>query len=234
MRVVRGRAPGIESDRAVTRSLAEAVRATGEPAVRAWTPARQVAFGRRDATAAGYDVARAAAREHGFPPYERAVGGRAVAYSGTTVAFVRIEPGEDPRGGIDERYGAAERDLRAALDGLGVATERGEPPDAWCPGAHSLSAPGGGKLVGIAQRVRSATARVAGCVLVADRAPIAAVLSDVYGALGVPFDPGSVGTVARATDRAEPPGPTAVARAVEAALVGDREVRVERAARHAG
>ncbi|MFB6192262.1 MAG: lipoate--protein ligase family protein [Haloarculaceae archaeon] len=229
MRVVRGRPSGIEEDRAVTRALAGDVAETGEPAVRAWTPARQVAFGRRDARAGGYDRAREAAREHGFPPYERSVGGRAVAYSGTTVAFVRAEPVGDARGGIDRRYRAAVADVERALDGLGVDTERTEPPDAWCPGAHSLSAAdGGGKLVGIAQRVTDGAAVVAGCALVADRAALAAVLTDVYGALGLPFDPASVGSLARASDRREPPDAGTVARAIEDALVGDREARVER------
>jgi len=231
MRVVRGRAAGIEEDRAVTRALAADVAETDEPAVRAWTPARQVAFGRRDSRADGYERARAAAREHGFPPREREVGGRAVAYSGTTVAFARIEPVGDLRRGIDGRYGAAVADLRRALDRFGVETERGEPPDAWCPGAHSLSAAGGGKLVGIAQRVSDGSAVVAGCVPVADREAIAAVLGDVYGALGVPFDLESVESVARAaggTGGTARPDAVAVARAVEETLVGDRDPRVER------
>jgi lipoate-protein ligase A len=229
MRVVRGRAAGIEEDRAVTRALAADVGETGEPAVRAWTPAQQVAFGRRDTRADGYERARAAARSHGFPPHERGVGGRAVAYAGTTVAFARVEPVADARRGLDDRYDAAVAALRAALGRLGVETERGEPPDAWCPGAHSLSAPGGGKLVGIAQRVTAGSAVVAGCVLVADREALAAVLADVYDALGVAFDPDSVGSLARVAGD-DPPSASAVARAIEGALVGDREPAVERVA----
>jgi lipoate-protein ligase A len=222
-RVVRGRASDVQTDREVTRALADDVGETGEPVVRAWTPHRQVAFGRRDARADGYDRAREAAREHGFPPYERSVGGRAVAYTGSTVAFVRVEPIADLRSGMDDRYDAAVADLRRALADLGVETERGEPDAAWCPGAHSLSATG--KIVGIAQRVQQDAAQVAGIVVVRDRDEIAAVLAAVYDALDVPFEPDTVGSIDHDGGDADP---EQVARTIEGALVGDDEPRVER------
>jgi lipoate-protein ligase A len=224
MRVLRGRAGTIEEDRAVTRTLADDVGASGESTVRAWTPHRQVAFGRRDARSDGYERAKRAAEERGFPTHERDVGGRAVAYTGNTVAFVRVEPVGDFRRGTDERYDRAVADLHGALEALGVDAREGEPPDAFCPGAHSLSTDAG-KVVGIAQRVRQGSAAVAGIVVVRDHAAIAAVLEPVYGALGVPFDPASVGSVAASGGPADP---TRVARAVESALVGGRDARVER------
>src|SRR6056297_3978474 len=81
MRVFRGRAGSIAADRDVSRRLLS-IAADGDPAVRVWTPHRQIAFGRRDARREGYDRARAAADKRGFPPIERDVGGRAVAYDG--------------------------------------------------------------------------------------------------------------------------------------------------------
>jgi lipoate-protein ligase A len=224
MRVLRGRAGTVAEDRAVTRALAGDVEASGEAVVRAWTPHRQVAFGRRDARSDGYDRAREAAEERGFPTHERDVGGRAVAYTGNTVAFVRVEPVADFRRGTDERYDRAVREIRDALRSLGVEAREGEPPEAFCPGAHSLST-GAGKVVGIAQRVRQGSAAVAGIVLVRDHEAIAGVLDPVYGALDVPFDPTSVGSVAASGGAADP---TRVARAVESALVGDRDATVER------
>lgn len=223
MRVVRGRAATIGADREVTAILRDDVAGTGEPAVRAWTPHRQVAFGRRDAAADGYRRAREAAETRGFPPVERSVGGRAVAHTGTTVAFVRVDPVDDPRRGLDGRYESAVAALDGALAGLGVDVERGEPPDAFCPGDHSLSA-GGGKIAGIAQRVGGRSALTAGVVVVRDRDEIAGVLGPVYEALEVPFDPGGVGSV---TAAGGPDDPATVAGAVEDALVGDRERRVE-------
>jgi lipoate-protein ligase A len=223
MRVLRGRAADPTADRAVTRALVEDARDAGEGAVRAWTPHRQVAFGRRDTHADGYERARAAAEERGFEPTERRVGGRAVAYTGRTVAFARVRPVGDMRVGIDERYEAAERDLLTALDALGVDARPGEPPDSFCPGSHSLQADG--KLVGLAQRVQRGVALTAGICLVAEREAIADVLDAVYGALDEPFDPTSVGSVA---DAGGPADDGAVARAVEAALVGERDATVER------
>ena len=224
MRVLRGRAGSVEEDRAVARALAGDVETSGEPAVRAWTPHRQVAFGRRDTRSDGYGRAERAAEGRGFPTHERDVGGRAVAYTGNTVAFLRVESVEDLRHGTDERNDRAVADLRGALRALGVEAREGEPPDAFCPGAHSLSTDAG-KVVGIAQRVRQGSAAVAGIVLVRDHREIADVLEPVYGALDVPFDPDTVGSVAASGG---PTDPTRVARAVESALVGDRGASVER------
>ncbi|WP_436910957.1 lipoate--protein ligase family protein [Halosimplex marinum] len=220
MRVYRGRADTIEADRAVSERLVERVADEREPAVRVWRPHRQVAFGRRDVRAEGYDEARAVAEERGFPAVEREVGGRAVAYTGSTVAFARVRPAADPRSGLTERYDAATADLLDALDSLGVDAREGEPADSFCPGTHSVQADCGGrarKLAGLAQRVRADAAVVAGVLLVRDHAEIAAVLDPVYAALDVSFDLGTVGSVTRAGGEADP---DAVVGAVERALVG--------------
>jgi lipoate-protein ligase A len=223
MRVLRGRAATVDADRDVTAEMLTTVGESREPAIRVWQPHRQVAFGRRDAGEDGYEAARDAARDHGFPPVERSVGGRAVAYADTTLAFALAEPIADLREGLDERYERATATLERALRDVGVDAERGEPDDSFCPGTHSLQS--GGKLVGIAQRVRSDAALTAGVVIVDDREAIAAVLSDVYGALGLPFDPDSVGSVAHAGGNRDP---EAVRRAIARAFVGDSDATVER------
>lgn len=212
----------LDEDRRVARELLETAGENRELAVRVWTPHRQLAFGRRDANEPGYEEARRIAEERGFPAVERGVGGRAVAYTGGTLAFARAIPIEDPRTGLDERYEAATERVREALADLGVTAEHGEPPDSFCPGAHSLSS--GGKIVGIAQRVTSGAALVSGIVVVTDREEIAGVLSPVYDALSVPFDPGSVGSVARAGG---PSDPDRVARAIESRLVDDAPREIE-------
>jgi lipoate-protein ligase A len=223
MRVLRERAADVETDREATRALVETVGETGTPAVRVWTPHRQVAFGRRDARSDGYEHAREAASGRGFVPVERRVGGRAVAYTGTTLAFALVEPTAEggERTGIGSRYDRALAALRAALREVGVDAEAGEPERAFCPGSHSLSADGR-KLVGLAQRIGGGTATVGGQVVVRDHGAISEVLEPIYDALGVPFDPGTVGSVARAGG--EPDG---VREAVERALVDGRTVRVE-------
>ncbi|KTG08778.1 lipoate--protein ligase [Haloprofundus marisrubri] len=222
MRVVRGRASDRDADREVTATLLEDVAETGVPALRVWSPARQMAFGRRDTRADGYDAAREAAEERGYPAIERSVGGRAVAYTGTTLAFAHARPVEDMRRGLDERYDDAVATVIRGLETVGVDAERGEPPDSFCPGAHSVQS--AGKIAGIAQRVRKGAALVSGCVLVADHEEISGVLEPVYEALSVPFDPGSVGSVARAGGDGDA---ETVARALESAFVDGRERTVE-------
>ncbi len=216
MRLVRGRAATPTADRAATAAMLDRTAESDEPALRVWTPHRQVTFGRRDANEDGYAAAREAARERGFTPMERSVGGRAVAYTGTTLAFAHARPIDDLRQGLGDRYDDATTTVRRSLAGLGVDATEGEPPDAFCPGSYSIQAEG--KIVGIAQRVRSGAALVSGIVIVDDCAAIRDVLDPVYDALGVPFDPASVGSIAGAGGPAEP---GSVARALEDAFVGD-------------
>lgn len=214
----RGRRATRETDRAATRAMVARAGETGEPAVRVWRPGRQLAFGRRDTRADGYDRARAAAADHEFPPVERSVGGRAVAYADTTLAFAHAVPTDERRTGLDDRYETAVTTVVEALTDCGASVTRGEPADAYCPGDYSVRATDGGKVAGIAQRVRKGAALVAGSVTVAEQDPIRAVLTDVYEALGVAFDPASVGSVAAAGG---PDDPTPVRRALETALAGD-------------
>ena len=200
MRVFEGRAADIDADRERSRELFEHTAETGEPTVRAWTPPRQVAFGRRDTRAAGYERARAIAAEQDFPPVEREVGGRAVAYTGSTVAFARTEPAEGRE--IQQRYARATTDLQVAFHRLGVRARAGEPPESFCPGSHSLQADG--KIAGLAQRVTGNAALVAGIVVTRDAGAMAGVLEPIYDALDVTFDPDSVGSLSRAGSDADP------------------------------
>lgn len=220
MRVFDGRAEDIDADRERTREMLDHTAATDEPTVRAWTPHRQVAFGRRDAREDGYEEAKRAAEDHDFPAVERSVGGRAVVYTGNTVAFARTEPTNGR--GIQKRYTCATTDLQTALHRLGVRARAGEPENSFCPGSHSLQAEG--KIAGLAQRVTDDAALVAGIVLTCDTAEITEVLEPVYAALDVPFDPDSVGSVERAGSDADP---ETVAHTVEKALAEGYQGRNE-------
>lgn len=193
----------------------------GESAVRVWRPHRQLAFGRRDSRADNYDVAKKVADACEFPPVERSVGGRAVAYTGNTVAFAKVVPLSDMRVGMDERYEGATQAVQRALWRLGVPAVRGEPEESFCPGDYSLQRDG--KIVGVAQRVRKGAALVSGVVVVRDHEEIAGVLDPVYAALDLPFDPESVGSIAKAGGDADP---EKVARTIEGLLVGDEETEL--------
>lgn len=195
MRVVRGALPDVDRDRQVTRRVVDMVASDGDPVLRAWTPPRQITFGRRDAAETGYERARELARERGYEPVERSVGGRAVAHTGSTVAFASVVSTDEGRSGIQSRYVDATERLERALRSIGAEVRRGEPAASFCPGTHSLQ--NGGKVAGLAQRVRDRTAVVGGYLAVteADAAAIARVLDPVYEALGVAFDPATVGSV---------------------------------------
>ena len=218
MHAVRGSLADVDRDRKATRRLAELVEETGRPAVRAWRPPRHIAFGRRDSSTDGYARARQAALECGYDPVKRRVGGRAVAYTGETVAFTYAVPTDSVRSGIQERYDRATELLEGALGGLSATVRRGEPDRSFCPGAHSLQ--GDGKIAGIAQRVERDVAVVGGCVVTTrrDRRHVAEVLDRIYEALGVEFDPGTVGSVA---DAGGPANPKAVVGAIKEAFVGE-------------
>lgn len=235
MRVLKG--PFLESDgdpvadRERTTGLLAAA-ADGTPGLRLWAPPKQVAFGRRDTRSDGYGRATRLAAERDFQPVERDVGGRAVAYTGATLAFAHAIPlgGSHTRGAItdresaagwasiEERYDRATRAVIDALRGLGAEVTVGEPDASFCPGDHSIRVAGGGKLSGIAQRVRADAALVAGCLVVRreDAAALAALIDPVYDALGVPFDPESLGSVEEAGGPADV---ERVARALEDAFV---------------
>jgi len=218
MRVYRGRADTIEADRAASERIVDLVADEREPAVRVWRPHRQVAFGRRDAREDGYGRARDISAAHDFPAVERDVGGRAVAYTGSTVAFARVTPVDDMRSGLQDRYDAATADLLDALATLRVDAHEGEPSDSFCPGTHSVQTDDGDrarKLAGLAQRVHGDAAVVAGVLTVRDHEAVAAVLDPVYEALDVAFDPETVGSVARAGGNGDP---ERVVRTVEDAL----------------
>lgn len=217
MRVLRGHRADPAADRERTAALLAAA-AGGTPGIRVWTPPKQIAFGRRDAREAGYERAKRLASDRGFHPIERDVGGRAVPYAGRTLAFAHAIPLEDGRGSIAERYETATEVVLDALRGLGADVAAGEPPASFCPGDHSVRVARGGKLSGIAQRVRSNAALVAGCLIVTptDADAVVDVCEPVYDALDVPFDPDTVGSVAAAGG---PSDPETVARALEDAFV---------------
>lgn len=225
MRVLRGRGGTIEADRRVTDDALRLAGETGATTLRVWTPHRQVSFGRRDARAVSYERARLRARANRFEPVERAVGGTAVAYTGTTVAFALAQPVADLRRGMQERYERVTGAIQRALWDVGVPAQRGEPPDAFCPGSHSLSYHG--KIVGVAQRVRRDAALVGGICVVDGHTEIADVLAPVYEELGLALDRDAVGSVERAGASAEQ---TVVVRAIEDRLTAGHETTIEQVA----
>jgi lipoate-protein ligase A len=186
------------------------------PVMRCYRPTATVAFGRRDTFLPGFATAAAAARRHGFTPVIRGAGGRAAAYDEGSLIFDEVMPADGSQ--IRERFARdAERQARA-LRRLGVDAHVGEVPGEYCPGEFSVNARGRVKLIGAAERVVKA-AWLHSSVVVVDGAPrLRAVLTDVYAALGLDWDPSTTGAAAD-----EAPG-TGI-EDVRAALLAEYETR---------
>lgn len=154
-----------------------------------------VAFGRRDTRRPGFTQAVRQARDAGFEPLVRSVGGSAVAYAETALVFDMVGRAEDPASGMEGRFREFGDRYAAALRPLGVDARVGAVPGEYCPGAQSVNARGVVKLIGTAQRVVRDAWLFSALVVVTDHEPLQLVLGDIYRSLGQPFDQDSVGSV---------------------------------------
>jgi octanoyl-[GcvH]:protein N-octanoyltransferase len=183
-------------DTAVSRAVMHRVAAGELPeTLRLARPAAVVAFAKRDALSPGYAPALAAARAGGFGAILRLAGGRAAIFHEGTLELAHAVPDPDPKPGIHARFEATATLVADALRGIGVDARVGEVPGEYCPGRWSVNAGGTRKLAGIGQRVVAGGSHT-GAVLVVDGAErIRTVLEPVYEALGLDWDPGTVGAV---------------------------------------
>jgi octanoyl-[GcvH]:protein N-octanoyltransferase len=208
---------------ALSAAILQRVAAGELPATaRLGTPGRIVTFGRRDTVDEGYGAAVRAARAAGYDAVERIAGGRAAAYNGSALNLSRACGDPSPAAGTRRRFEEMAELVRSALAGLGVDARVGEVPGEYCPGAFSVNAGGRLKLAGIGQRMIKGGAHV-GCVIVCEgSAELREVLTPVYSALGLDWDPATTGAVADAV-----PGTTTaeVEEAVAAALAQRFELR---------
>ncbi|MFC7340207.1 lipoate--protein ligase family protein [Saccharopolyspora griseoalba] len=200
MELLRG-ALGVGEDQALEVATAHAMlRRVGEgetgPVLRVYRPsAPVVAFGRRDSLLPGFPDAVAAARDAGFTPVLRAPGGRAVAYTERSVVVDHAAPDPGRLSGLDERFVGYAQLWSAVLARHGVAAEVGAVPGEYCPGAHSVNARGRVKLVGTAQRMIRGAWLFSAVAIFDDAEVLRPLLAEVYGALGLPFEEDSVGSV---------------------------------------
>jgi lipoate-protein ligase A len=159
-----------------------------------YRPRATAAFGRLDRLRPGYAAAQEAARDHGFEPLLRAVGGHAVVYDERAVVFDEVTGADQIVTGIRERFDAGTGRIVAALRTLGLEPIVGELPGEYCAGAHSVSI-GGVKIVGSGQRVVRGAALFSAVVLVAGGSDIRAALTDIYAALELDWEPSTAGAI---------------------------------------
>jgi lipoate-protein ligase A len=96
---------------------------------------------------------------------------------------------------IQGRFQELAQIVAGALRSLGVDARIGEVPGEYCPGAHSVNAGGKTKLMGVGQRIVQRAAHVGGVVVVGESERIRDVLLPVNEALGLEWDPATVGSL---------------------------------------
>jgi len=165
------------------------------PTALMWTSSRYIGATRQETRLPGFTAATEAASGLGFPVLVRNSGGGAVAANRGSVSFSLTFPVEDLRHGLYERYSEGLDLIASALRRSGVEAEGGEVEGEFCPGAYSVRSggPWGVKHAGLAQRVTRRSARLEALVLVSETDEVRAVLERVYGLLGLPFRPESIG-----------------------------------------
>lgn len=179
-----------------------------EPLVRLYRPGPTVAFGQRDARSPGFDRARQACRDHGFTPVIRRAGGRAAAYHRGSLVVDHIQRDTDAMQGFRDRFACFGELFVDVFRALGVPAAVGEVPGEYCAGEFSVHTPlpdgpdGAArvpvKLAGTAQRVVKGAWLFSSSLVIEDPAPVRAVLTDVYAALGLDWDPATAGAASDA------------------------------------
>jgi lipoate-protein ligase A len=175
--------------------LLQVARGERPPAIRLYEPARTVALGRLDVLRPAHRQAAAAARELGFTPLVRLGGGHAAAYGPGSLVYEEIvDDGRVDR--MHERFRRVASGLAETLNGLGAPVSVGHLPREYCPGAHSLIAAGTVKIGGLAQRIVRGGALCSTAIVIAGGPEVRAVLTAVYEALAIDWDPATAGGLA--------------------------------------
>jgi octanoyl-[GcvH]:protein N-octanoyltransferase len=183
---------GFELQQAVLEEVASGERG---PTALLWTTSRHVAATHSETRIKGFLETVRLAEEAGFPVFVRNSGGGAVTANDGSLSFSLTFPVEDLRHGLYERYTEGVELVASSLRRLGVEAEGGEVEGEFCRGTYSVRTGGkwGVKHAGLAQRVTRRAARLEALILVSKTAELVPVLEGFYGALGLPFRPGSVG-----------------------------------------
>lgn len=183
-------------DTAVTHALLRRV-ARGEigETLRLYVPENAVVFSLLDARRDGFGRAKQAARGLGYSSVLRLAGGHAAVFHPQCLAFSWAVPTDDASRGIHRRFDWISQWIRRGLNRLGVPAEVGLVPGEYCPGDYSVNAEGRVKLMGVGQRVVQGAAHLGGVLVVRDSHRTRQVLTPVYDALGLDWDPDTVGAV---------------------------------------
>jgi octanoyl-[GcvH]:protein N-octanoyltransferase len=177
---------------ALLREIAAGRRA---PVLRVFRPGAAVAFGRLDTLRPGFAVACARARELGFTPLVRSVGGHAAVYDERSVVVEHLTREADVTAALQDRFAGQAELVRDVLAGAGADARIGELNGEYCPGAHSVNVGGRIKVAGIAQRLIRHGSLTSAVIVVGGGDAVRAAVTAVYGALGLDVDPATAGAL---------------------------------------
>ena len=156
-------------------------------------PRPTAAFSRRDALLPAYGPARAVVAARGFAPVLRPVGGHLAVYDEGALTLHLLAPHADPRSDIRGRFEAFGETMTETLRAGGVDARVGAVPGEYCDGAYSVNLAGRSKLVGTGQRIVRGGYLFSAVVMIDHPGPARAAMREAYRALGMAFDPASVG-----------------------------------------
>ena len=152
------------------------------------------AFSRRDALLPGAERAWAAARELGFEPVTRHVGGHLAAYDEGSLVVHLWSHHDEPARDLQRRFIVLSYALRSAIESLGVSGARvGPVPGEYCDGAWSINLDGVAKVAGTGQRISKHGWMWSAVVAVRRSSHVCDVLRHCYADLGLDLDPTTIG-----------------------------------------
>jgi len=156
---------------------------------------RVVAFGKHDTLSDDFPLAVDVAAERGFDSTVRIAGGRAVVFHPAIVRFAWTMPALEPASTMHARFEQISTAVVDTLARFRVPAVIGELPGEYCAGSYSVHLVGGGKVMGVGQRLTRTAAQVGGMIVVEDTQSINAVLEPIYDLLGLTMDPTVTGCV---------------------------------------
>ena len=201
--------------------LADVAAGRRAPCLRLFRPGATVAFGRLDALRAGFAGACRVARELGYTPVLRSVGGHAAVFDERCVVVEYVVHARDATAGLTARFDDQARRVRDALAALGADARIGRLSREYCPGDHSVNVGGRVKVVGVAQRIVRHGALTSAVVACSGGPELRAAIGALYAELGLDFDPATAGALDELL-----PGATveAVAASVRDAYAADHRI----------
>ncbi|MBW3579137.1 MAG: lipoate--protein ligase family protein [Actinobacteria bacterium] len=183
-------------DTALTRALLLRVSSGDAPeTMRLYQPQATVWFSRHDRQRPGFASASLRARAAGFAVGERLAGSVTVAAHDGCVMFDHCVPDQQPQRHETQRFVESSAIVAACLRGIGIDARIGEIEGEPSPGPYSVNARGAVKLATLGYRSVAGASLISGILVVRNSEQLRDVLIEVNDALGIDWDPRTLGSI---------------------------------------